>query len=123
MRQCLKMAKKLIMDNTFVQIGTFNFITDPEVPLFENELLEAGINYQIRNKGILSQDPLLSIPIGGVQFFVQEADAEAATALYQTFLETHGINTGDTKMGKGCIFALVATILLIVIGLLYIALQ
>ena len=117
------MAKKLNMENTFVQIGTFNFITDPEVPLFENELREAGIPYQIRNKGILGQDPLLSIPIGGVQFFVQQQDAPEATALYRAFLETHGINTGDTKMGKGCVFALIAGILLIVIGLLYLAIR
>lgn len=107
------------MVNDFVQIASFNFATDPEVALFESELHEANIHYEVRDEALLSADPLLSSAIGGVKFFVRQNQAQKAREIYLAFQQKHGINSESTKMGKGCIAALVVGILGLLGAMLY----
>lgn len=107
------------MPEKFVQVAAFNFPTDPEVALFENVLHDNGIKFQLRDSGIIGQDPLLQSAIGGVKFFVLESRAEEARELYLEFAQLHGINTGDTKLGKGIMQGLVIAIILIVLAMLF----
>jgi len=107
-----------IMENNFVQIAAFNFASDPEIPLFEAELSEANIHYEIRDEALLSADPLLSSAIGGVKFFVRQAQAAKAREIYLAFQQKHGINTEKSKMGIGCIVALIVGILAL-LGVMY----
>jgi hypothetical protein len=109
------------MENAFVQIASFNFSSDPEIPLFEAALREAGIHYEIRDEALLSQDPLLTSAIGGLKFFVIKRQASKAQKVYQAFQETHGINTGETKSGVGCLVALVVGIVALLAMMLYLA--
>ncbi|MCC7245895.1 MAG: hypothetical protein IT269_09460 [Saprospiraceae bacterium] len=110
------------MSEKFVQVAAFNFPTDPEVALFENILYDNDIQFQVRDSGIIGQDPLLQSAIGGVKFFVVESRAEEARELYLEFAHIHGINTGETESGKGMIQALIFIIALIIIGFLIVAL-